>query len=98
VKNGAALISASVYQDERGNKVYWALWVPKKNAHLLAEQMERLGIGQAKIEATLSDRLAPLGAVAGGFVAVCGLIWTGLIFLDDVIFIRRKAARFVKKT
>ncbi len=44
------LIAASAYTNEDGEKVYWALWAPRKKAHLLLDLMKNLGIGQARIE------------------------------------------------
>ncbi|HRJ71456.1 MAG TPA: hypothetical protein PLS03_04490 [Terrimicrobiaceae bacterium] len=49
------LISASVYQDEKGNDIYWALWAPRERAHLLTDRMKQLGIGQARIELSAWD-------------------------------------------
>ena len=51
------LVSASVYQDEKGNKIYWALWAPRERAYLLLDRMKALGIGQARIEYSLIDKL-----------------------------------------
>jgi hypothetical protein len=70
------LISASVYTDDQGNDVYWALWAPQQRAHLLTDKMNELGIGQAKIQYSLFDKL---GFWAASLASFSGFItWTSL--------------------
>lgn len=47
---GDTLISATVHRDAGGKVVYWGLWAPRDRAHLLVDQMEKLGIRQARVE------------------------------------------------
>lgn len=56
LKIGDTLISASIYQDGNGEKFYWALWAPQDRAKRLTVPMEKLGIGQARIEYSFTDR------------------------------------------
>jgi predicted esterase len=50
IKIGDELVSASVYQEEKGTPVYWALWAPKNKASLLEDKMHELGISPARVE------------------------------------------------
>lgn len=56
LKIADTLISASVYTDEKGKDVYWALWAPRERAYLLTDKMKELGIGQARIEYSLWEK------------------------------------------
>ena len=50
LKIGDELVSASVYQNEAGADVYWALWAPKDKAYLLKDKMRELGIAPAQVD------------------------------------------------
>jgi hypothetical protein len=72
------LISASIYKDEKGNEIYWALWAPRHRAHLLTDQMQKLGIGQARIELSVWDRFQIWAASLKPFSAA--IVWASLLF------------------
>lgn len=70
------LISASVFRDESGNNVYWALWAPKDRANLLTDKMKTLGISQARVDCSMIERLH---AFAESLKPLSGAItWTSL--------------------
>lgn len=71
------LISASIYQDEKGNDIYWALWAPRERAHLLTDQMQKLGIGQARIELSVWDRFLIWASSLKPFSAA--IVWASLL-------------------
>jgi len=83
------LVSASVYQDENGTKIYWALWAPRGRAHLLLDRMKALGIGQARIEYSLIDKFGfwaeSLNPVAG-VIAVISLALSLLLLFVTLFF------------
>lgn len=54
IKIGDELVSASVYEDETGAKVYWALWTARNRAYLLKDRMRALGITPARVESEFS--------------------------------------------
>ncbi len=56
LKIGDTLVSASVYTDENGHNIYWALWAPKERAYLLTDKMKELGVTQARIEYSPLDK------------------------------------------
>lgn len=89
------LISASVFKDERGNKVYWALWAPKNRAYLLTDRMKELGITQARIEYSIFDKLemwgASLAPYSGAFTLV--LIGMNILLMAAVIALLFKLAQ-----
>ena|GEM_PF-1941089 len=77
------LISASVFRDESGNNVYWALWAPKDRAYLLTDKMKTLGISQARIEYSIIEKLHTF---AESLKPLSGAItWTSLAF--NVLFL-----------
>jgi len=83
------LISASVYKDEKGNDIYWALWAPRQRAYLLTDKMKELGIGQARIEYSIFDKF---GFWAASLKPFSGIItWTSLavnlILLTAIVFL-----------
>lgn len=91
------LISASVYKDEKGNDIYWALWAPRQRAYLLTDKMKELGIGQARIEYSIFDKF---GFLAASIAPFSGFItWTSLavnlllliiVILLSILLSRRK--------
>lgn len=52
-----ALISATTYVNEKGERQYWALWAPASQATLLTKPMADLGISQAQIVFSPWERL-----------------------------------------
>ena len=71
------LISGSFYQDEKGNKIYLALWAPIERAYLLTDQMKKLGIGQARIDFSLFDKITIWAATMkpfSGFLTAISLV------------------------
>lgn len=50
LKIGDELVSATVYEDENGQKRYGALWVPRGKAYLVKEKMRELGIIPAQVD------------------------------------------------
>ncbi|HEY5792344.1 MAG TPA: hypothetical protein VIS74_03535 [Chthoniobacterales bacterium] len=91
------LISASAYPDERGNRLYWALWAPRERAYLLTDPMKKLGIGQARIEFSWADRFLLWAAEMkpfSGFITAASLALNGLLFLlVGAIVLGGKASR-----
>ena len=73
---GDTLISASVFKDEKGHEIYWALWAPRQRAALLTDKMKELGIGQARIEYTLFDKFGMWAVSVKPFSGV--ITWTSL--------------------
>ncbi|MDX6766513.1 MAG: hypothetical protein SFU85_06960 [Candidatus Methylacidiphilales bacterium] len=76
LKINDTLVSASIYKDEKGNDIYWALWAPRQRAYLLTDKMKELGIGQAQIEYSIFDRF---GFFAASLKPFSGIItWASL--------------------
>ncbi len=76
------LISASVYTDEKGREVYWALWAPRLRADRVVSKMKEFGITQARIDYSLSERIMSWGTsfktAEATFIII---IFLALIFL-----------------
>jgi len=90
------LISGSVYQDEKGNKIYWALWAPRARAYLLVDEMRKLGIGQARIEFSLVDKIMMWAADLkpfSGFIMACLLVVNLAMLLLNFFLIYRLRRR-----
>jgi hypothetical protein len=89
---GDELVSASVYKDDKGLPVYWALWAPKDRADLLKGKMRELGIFPAKVELTLLDRVRQFSAditpYSGAAVVMTLVFQFILIVLAAVLLIR----------
>lgn len=84
LKINDTLISASVYKDEKGNEIYWALWAPRDRAHLLTERMKNLGIGQACIEYSTFDKI---GLWAASFAPISAFITWVSLALNAVLLV-----------
>ena len=71
LKIGDELVSATVYEDESGNKRYGALWVPRSKAYLVKEKMRSLGIIPAQVDI---DELAQAEDERGSRFRCCHLV------------------------
>ena len=74
LKIGDELVSASVYKDEKGVSVYWALWAPKNRSYLLKDKMRQLGITPAMVELTLADKLKAFSTDFAPFLGVAVVV------------------------
>jgi hypothetical protein len=94
------LISASVFKDERGNNVYWALWAPKNRADLLTDRMKELGISQARIEYSIFDKLEMWGASLAPYTGAFSLVLIGMnvLLMAAVVALLFKLAQPGKNT
>lgn len=90
------LISGSFYQDEKGNKIYWALWAPRERAYLITDEMRKFGIGQARIEFSLIDKIMMWAADLqpfSGFLMACLLVVNLTMLLLNVFIVYRLSQR-----
>ncbi len=84
------LVSASVYKDEKGNDIYWALWAPRERAHLLTARMKQLGIGQARIELSAGDQFQLWVSSLKPFSTA--MVWASLL-LNGILLCGRRCSR-----
>ena len=94
---GDELASVSYYENEKGQKVYWALWCSGTHANWVKEKMREYGITPARIDYTFADKLQSFSDTLNPYSGILALASLGIsliaLCLLVVLFIKSVLTR-----
>jgi len=87
LKIGDELVSVSYYENENGQKVYWALWCSGTHANWVKEKMREYGITPAKIDYTLADKLQAFSDTLNPYSGLLALASLGISLITLLLLV-----------